>query len=124
MIRAGKLKPLAAIGASDIKLGDIVIPAITKDIPNLPPAENFVGIWLPKDVPAEVTETLQKVWVETLSKSAELDKLCTTRGCGAKPLAGADAEAVGKPAIQAAAWSLFDRGVAKVSPDTVGIARP
>ena len=124
MIRAGKLKPLAAIGASDIKLGDLVIPAITKDIPNLPPAENFVGIWLPKDVPAEVTETLQKVWVETLSKSAELDKLCTTRGCGAKPLAGADAEAVGKPAIQAAAWSLFDRGVAKVSPDTVGIARP
>ena len=123
MIRAGRLKPLAAIGASEIKLGDLIIPAITKDIPNLPPAENFVGIWIPKDVPAEVTETMQKIWVETLSKSAELEKLCTTRGCGAKPLAGEDSMAVGRPAVQAAAWSLFDRGIATVSPDTLGIPR-
>lgn len=124
MIRAGKLKPLAAIGTTDIVLGDITIPSITKDLPNLPSAENFVGIYLPEGVPQDVIDTLQAVWTETLDKSKGLNELCTTRGCGVKPIAGEEAMATATPAVASAAWGLFDRGEAKVSPDTLGIARP
>lgn len=124
MIRAGKLKPLAAIGTTDIVLGDLTIPSITSDLPNLPPAENFVGIYLPADVPQEVVDTLQAIWTDTLNGSAALNELCSTRGCGMKPISGDDAMAVGTPAIASAAWGLYDRGQATMSPDELGIDRP
>lgn len=124
MIRAGRLKALAAIGSTAITLGDLTIPPITDTLPNLPSAENFVAIFLPKGVPPEVAETLEKIWVDTLSKSEDLATLCTTRGCGMNPMAGDAALAIAKPAVQAAAWGLFDRKEAKVSPEELGIPRP
>ncbi len=124
MIRAGRLKPLAAIGTTDIVLGSITIPSIVSDLPNLPPAENFVGIYLPADVPQEVVDTLQTVWTQTLSASKSLNELCSTRGCGVKPISGDEAMAVGAPAIASAAWGLYDRGQATMSPDELGIDRP
>ena len=124
MIRAGRLDALAAIGSTPIKLGDITIKPITDTLPNLPPAENFVGIYIPSGVPEEVIDTMNKVWVETLSASDSLATLCATRGCGTSPLAGEEAMSAVLPAIQAAAWSLFDRNEAKISPDEVGIPRP
>lgn len=124
MIRGGRLKPLAAIGTTAIKLGDLTIEPITADLPNLPPAENFVGIYLPAGVPQEVADKLESVWSDTLSKSAGLSQLCTARGCGVKPVAGDEAIAIATPAIAAAAWGLYDRGDAKISPEELGIARP
>jgi len=124
MIRAGKLKALAAIGITPIKLGDITIPPITEALPDLPPAENFVGIYLPEGVPEEVVAALEKVWVDTLSSSDNLAKLCATRGCGMNPMAGDAAMSAAMPAIQAAAWSLYDRKETSVSPEELGIARP
>src|SRR5690606_9042601 len=119
---AGRLKPLAAIGTTDIVIGDITIPSIMSDLPNLPSAENFVGIYLPEGVPQEVIDTLQSIWTDTLGGSAALYELCTTRGCGVKPLAGDDAMAIATPAIASAAWGLFDRGEAKISPEELGVA--
>ncbi|MEO4042832.1 tripartite tricarboxylate transporter substrate-binding protein [Hoeflea sp. CAU 1731] len=124
MIRAGRLTPLAAIGTTEIKLGDLSIPPITAQLPNLPPAENFVGIYLPDGVPQEVLDTLEAVWTETLSGSKGLQQLCTSRGCGVKPVAGDEAMKSANPAIAAAAWGLYDRGDAKMSPEEMGIARP
>ncbi|MCO5071269.1 MAG: tripartite tricarboxylate transporter substrate binding protein [Rhizobiaceae bacterium] len=124
MIRAGRLKPLAAIGTTEIKLGDLAIQPITAQLPNLPPAENFVGIYLPAGVPQEVIDKLESVWTKTLSDSQGLNQLCTSRGCGVKPVSGAEAKAAANPAIAAAAWGLYDRGDAKMSPDDLGIKRP
>ena len=124
MIRAGRLKPLAAIGTTPITLGDQKIHAITDDLPNLPPTENFVGIYLPKGTPPEVVEAVTKIWVDTISNSKDLATLCETRGCGVAPMAPETAIAATAPLISSAAWGLFDRGEAKVSPDTLGIARP
>ena len=124
MIRAGRLKPLAAIGTTPIVLGNTTIPPIVGDLPNLPPSENFVGIYLPQGTPPEVVETLSKAWVEVVSKSKDLATLCQTRGCGVAPKAPAEALAAADPLIRAAAWGLFDRGEAKVSPDTLGIKKP
>lgn len=123
MIRAGKLKPLATVGSTPLTIGTVEIPSILEDLPNLPPSENLVGIYLPEGVPDEVVQTLQKVWVETLSKSEKLAELCETRGCGVNPMEGETAMNAATPLVQAAAWGLQDRGEAKTSPDTLGIPR-
>ncbi len=124
MIRAGRLKPLAAIGMTSLTLGDQKIHAIIDDLPNLPPAENFVGIYLPAGTPDDVIATLNKIWADTVSNSKDLATLCHTRGCGIAPMTPEKALAVADPLIRAAAWSLYDLGQAKVSPDTLGIPRP
>lgn len=124
MIRAGRLKALAAIGTTDIVLGDLTIPSIIADLPNLPSTENFVGVYLPVGVPQEVVDTIEAAWVKTLSASEDLKTLCTTRGCGLNPIAGEEAHAVAWPAIQAAAWALYDRNEAQTSPEELGIPRP
>ena len=48
MIRAGRLMPLAAIGRTPLTIGDQKIHPISDEFPNLPPTENFVGIYLPE----------------------------------------------------------------------------
>ena len=124
MIRAGRLTALASVGTTQVVLGDIVIAPITDVLPDLPSAENFVGIYLPEGVPDEVVAKLQSVWTETLTSSKGLNELCETRGCGVKAVSGEDAMAVAVPAVQAAAWALFDRNEAKMSPEDLGIPRP
>ncbi len=124
MIRAGRLKPLAAIGRTAVTLGDQKIHPISDDFPNLPPTENFVGIYLPEGTPADVVDTLSKAWVEIVSNSKDLANLCETRGCGVAPMAPEAALKAADPLIAAAAWGLYDRGEAAESPEKFGIMRP
>ncbi len=124
MIRAGRLKPLAAIGRTAVVLGNQKIHPISDDFPDLPPTENFVGIYLPDGTPDEVIDTLSKAWVEVVSNSKDLANLCETRGCGVAPMAPEAARAAADPLIAAAAWGLFDRGEAAESPEKFGIMRP
>lgn len=124
MIRAGRLTPLASIGRTAIKLGDQAIPPISDQYPDLPPTENFVGIYLPVGTPDDVVAALTDVWVETLSNSEDLATLCATRGCGVAPMAPEEALSAVDPLIAAAAWGLYDRGEAKNSPADFGIERP
>ena len=69
-------------------------------------------------------KTIEKIWAETISKSEALKKYAVTRGALFAPSYGEAAQKATVPAVQANAWLLFDSGKAKVSPDTVGIARP
>lgn len=122
MIRAGKLRPLAVFSSSPMTLeGAGTIPSINDTYPDIAATENFVGIYLPKDVPEEVLETLASVWKETLSKSEALATLCSTRGCGINLMARDEAQAASMPLVQAAAWGIFDRKEHAVSPADVGI---
>lgn len=125
MIRGGRLRPLAVIGSTPMQLeGYGEIPAITDVVPNLGPTENLLGVFLPGDVPDEVTAKLDAVWDETVTNSEGLATLCSTRGCGVLPLSGQAAQDATKPLIEAAAWGIFERNEHKVSPEDLGIARP
>jgi hypothetical protein len=53
-----------------------------------------------------------------------MKKYATSRGALFSPLSGEAAQKAVFPAVQANAWNLFNSGKAKVSPDTVGIAKP
>mgnify|MGYP001040009994 CR=1 FL=1 len=125
MIRAKRIRPLAVVGDTALELeGYGTISPITQELQDFKAPANYFGIFVPKGVPAEVVQTLEKIWAEKISNSEALKKYAASRGALFAPAYGADAQAKAMPAVQANAWLMADGGKAKVSPDTVGIPRP
>jgi tripartite-type tricarboxylate transporter receptor subunit TctC len=125
MIRGKRIRPLATVSDKPLELeGFGTIEPLSKTLPGFKAPVNYFGIFIPKGVPDEVVKTVEKIWVDNISKSEVLKKYATSRGALFSPLYGAEAQAAVAPAIQANTWLLFDSGKAKVSPETLGIARP
>lgn len=124
-IRAKRIRPLAAVSDKPLELeGFGTIEPITKTLPNLKVATNYFGIFIPKGVPPEVVATVTKIWNENIRNSEALKKYAVSRGALFQPVGGDDAQKAAAPAIAANAWLMHDSGKTKVSPDTLGIARP
>ena len=124
-IKAKRLKPLAALNDKPVMLeGYGEIPAITQWVPNMKPAVNYFGIWVPKNAPAEVIKTMEMVWQNKIAKSDVLKKYADSRSAIFAPLYGQQAFDGGMKMVQPTVWMYFDAGKAKVSPDAIGIARP
>ncbi|HXE48694.1 MAG TPA: tripartite tricarboxylate transporter substrate binding protein [Ramlibacter sp.] len=125
MIRGKRLRPLATVSDKPLELeGYGTIPPLSQVLPGFSAPANYFGIFLPKGVPDEVVKTLEKLWAENISKSEALKKYANSRGALFAPLSGEAAQKAVFPAVQANAWLLYNGGKAKVSPDTVGIAKP
>ncbi len=125
MIRAGRIRPLAVIGTEPLELsGYGTIPPVTKWLPDISLATNYFGIWAPKDVPAEVRETMAKVWADKISSSKALKDYAADRGALFTPYYGDDAydRAIGM--VRQNAWLLYDAGKAPNDPSTFGIEKP
>lgn len=125
MIRGKRLRPLAAVGDKPLNLeGYGTIPPMTNFVSKFSEPANYFGIFVPKGVPKDVTDTLNKIWVEKIAKSEKLRQYAEGRGALFAPSSGDQAQKLVFPAIQANAWTLQESGKAKVSPDTVGIPKP
>ena len=125
MIRAKKLRPLAALTPDDLAIeGYGAVPSATKWLPKVAADPVYFGIWIPKCAPREVVETMNKVWKEKIAKSKALKNFADMRGQIVAPYSGEEAMKKAMPTIVNAAWGLYDGGKAKVKPDTVGMPRP
>jgi len=125
MIRAKKIRPLAVVGDKALEIeGFGSVPPLSQFIPGFKDPINYFGIFVPKGVPAEVTATLDKAWATQMANNETLKKYAQSRGALFAPMAGETAQAAVFPAIQSYAWTQQAAGKAKVSPDTVGIAKP
>jgi len=125
MIRGKRLRPLATVSDKPLELeGYGTIPPLSDTIPGFTAPTNYFGIFIPKGAPDEVIATVEKIWKQTISNSEAVKKYATSRGALFAPSSGEAAQKAVFPAVQANAWLLFDSGKAKVSPDTVGIAKP
>jgi hypothetical protein len=125
MIRAKKLRPLAALAPEDLVIdGYGTVPSVTKWLPKVAADPIYFGIWIPKCAPKDVVETMNKVWKEKIAKSKALQDFAKLRGQIVTPYFGEDAQKRAWPSIVNAAWGLQDGGKAKVKPDTVGMPRP
>jgi tripartite-type tricarboxylate transporter receptor subunit TctC len=125
MLRAQRLRPLAVISDKPLELeGFGTIPPITEAVSGFTPTDNYFGIFVPKGVPAEVSQTLDMVWENVISKSDAIKGYATKNGAiFAAPHGGKAVDAV-MPAVRTTAWQLHAAGKSKVAPDTVGIAKP
>ena len=125
MIRAKKIRPLAVVSDKPLEIeGFGTVPPLSQFIPGFKDPINYFGIFVPKSVPAEVTQTLDKIWATEMVKSAALRNYAQSRGAMFAPMHGPDAQNAVFPAIQAYAWTQHAAGKSKVSPDTVGIPKP
>jgi tripartite-type tricarboxylate transporter receptor subunit TctC len=125
MIRGKRIVPLAVISDKPLELeGFGTIPAITAAVQGFKPDANYFGIFVPKGVPAEVTQTLDKVWTDVIAKSDTLKTYAAKNGAQFAPLSGKAALDGVMPAIKTTAWQLHEAGKSKVAPDTVGIPKP
>ncbi len=125
MIRGKRLRPLATVSDKPLELeGYGTIPPLSATLPGFTAPANYFGIFIPKGVPDDVIKTLEKIWAENIAKSEAIKKYASSRGALFAPSSGEAAQKAVFPAVQANAWLLFNGGKAKVSPDTVGIAKP
>ena len=125
MIRAKRIRPLAVVGDKALEIeGFGRVPPLSDFIPGFKDPINYFGIFVPKSAPAEVAQTLEKIWSTEISKNEALRKYAQSRGAIFAPSAGDEAQKAVFPAIQAYAWTQQAAGKAKVSPDTVGIPKP
>jgi tripartite-type tricarboxylate transporter receptor subunit TctC len=125
MIRGKRLRPLATIGDKPLTIDNFgTIPPLSDTIPGFTAPTLYFGIFIPKGVPDEVIQTLQKIWTDNIANNDAVKQYATSRGALFNPLAGEAAQKAAFPAVQANAWLLFNSGKAKTSPDTVGIPAP
>jgi len=125
MIRGKRLRPLATVSDKPLELeGFGTIPPLSNTVPGFSAPANYFGIFLPKGVPDDVVKTLERIWTQNIANSESIKKYANSRGALFAPSFGDAAQKAVFPAVQANAWLLFNGGKAKVSPDTVGIAKP
>jgi tripartite-type tricarboxylate transporter receptor subunit TctC len=125
MIRGKRLRPLATIGDKPLTIdGYGTIPPLSDTLPGFTAPALYFGIFLPKGVPDDLIQTLQKIWADNIAKNEALKQYANNRGALFAPLSGDAAQKAAFPAVQANAWLLFNSGKAKTSPDTVGIPAP
>lgn len=127
MIKGNRVRPLAVLADAPLTIeGYGTIPPITDFVPdfNAPGLVIQVGVFVPKGVPDEVIARLEEVWKNDIATSETLKAFAASRGSIFYPVSGDEAMTNAKAAVAEAAWRMFDTGVAKVSPDTLGIPRP
>ena len=124
MIKAKRLRPLAVVANQPLTIeGYGTIPAITDFVKNFPEVTTGFGIFIPKGVPPEVVATVDKLWAEKIATSEKLKKYAAEKGALFTPLYGKAAYDAVWPTVVTDAYLLQDAGLAKVSPESVGIKR-
>lgn len=125
MIRGKRLRPLATVGSKPLTIeGYGEIPPLSAVVPGLIAPLNYFGIFIPKGVPDEVIKTMETIWADKMPGNEALTKYATSRGALYDPLYGEKAQKAVFEAVQINAWNIYDRGMGKVSPATVGIPKP
>jgi tripartite-type tricarboxylate transporter receptor subunit TctC len=122
MIRAKRLKPLAALSDEPLELsGYGTIPSIKEWIPKLPAVTTQFGILIPKGVPQNVIDTVDRVWNSEIAHSATLKQWADDRGALMTVMSGSAAQAAVWPTVVSSAWMMNTAGLTRASPDTIGI---
>ena len=124
MIKGKRLRPLAVVGEQALTIeGFGTIPPITQFVANFPKVTTGFGIFIPKGVPPEVVATVEKLWAERIVNSEKLKKYAAEKGALLTPLYGKAAYDAVWPTVVTDAYLLQDAGMAKVSPESLGIKR-
>ena len=126
MIRGGRLRPLAVLSTEPLELaGHGTIPPVTEWVPEISLADNYFGIWAPKDVPEEVFATMDQVWADKIANSKAL------AGLRRRPRRPVHARITARTRTSAPwAWSartpgcLYEAGKAPNDPSQFGIEKP
>ena len=124
MIKGKRLRPLAVVADQALTIEGVgTIPPITQFVKDFPKVTTGFGIFIPKGVPQEVVATVEALWAERVAKSEKVRKYAAEKGALFTPLYGKAAYDAVWPTVVTDAYLLQDAGMAKVSPESLGIKR-
>lgn len=126
MFISGDMRALANFTAEDITLENgTVIPSILKFVPELEaklPMGETTGIAVPKGQPDYVLEALDKSFDDAL-KNEDFLAFCKTKGFIVTGMGREEAAGYVDKLASTVTWTLYDCGVATISPEEFGISR-
>ena len=124
MIKGKRLRALAVVADQPLSIEGVgTIQPITQTLPGFPKITTAFGIFIPKGVPQEVVTTMDRVWSERIGKSDKIKQYAQQKGALFTPSSGKQAYDVVWPTVVEDAYMLQDAGMAKVSPESIGIKR-
>ncbi|HEU4352984.1 MAG TPA: tripartite tricarboxylate transporter substrate binding protein [Burkholderiales bacterium] len=124
MIKGKRLRALAVVADQPLTIEGVgTIEPITKTLANFPKITTAFGIFIPKGVPQEVVTTMDRVWGERVAKSDKIKQYAQQKGALFTPASGKQAYDIVWPTVVEDAYMLQEAGMAKVSPESIGIKR-
>lgn len=127
MLVSGDMRALAVFTEQDLTLENgTVIPSITTVLPDLAaklPMGETTGLLMPKGIDEGILEKLDASFAEAM-KDEKFLEFCATKGFDVTAMTREESAAYVNNLQSVVAWTLFDAGVAKVSPEEFDIARP
>jgi len=124
MLKGKRLRPLAVVADQPLTIEGVgTIQPITQTLAGFPKITTAFGIFIPKGVPAEVAATMEKVWAERIAKSDRIKQYAQQKGALFTPSSGKAARDVVWPTVVEDAYMLQAAGMAKVTPESIGIRR-
>ncbi len=125
MIKAGKIRPLAALSSQPLDVEGIdPIPPITNWLPDMPTAPAYFGVFIPTGAPQEVYDTVDGIWKDKVSTSEALKTYALQHGAIFDPAFGDAAVEKAMPVITMQACARAKAGEAAVDPSTIGVTCP
>ncbi|QDL92422.1 tripartite tricarboxylate transporter substrate binding protein [Paroceanicella profunda] len=124
-VKAGRMKVIALmdVTANDALPGVAPITDTHPEFKDYLPWGPFFGVFVKKGTPEEAVAKLTEAYAAG-AENPDFVKLMDGRGYSVMNMSGAEAEAFLTRWQSVTAWLLQDAGVAKVSPETLGIPRP
>lgn len=124
MLKGKRLRALAVVADQPLSIDGVgTIQPITQTLSSFPKITTAFGIFIPKGVPQEVVSTMDRVWSERVARSEKIKQYAQSRGALFTPSTGKQAYDVVWPTVVEDAYMLQEAGMAKVSPESLGIKR-
>lgn len=128
LLRSGDLVALAALTEDDLTLDGVsyTIPSIKSFIPeteSVLPCGDAFGLMFPSDVPQEAKDVLEAAYLKAC-ESDSAKTFANEKGVMLEAMTMEESNALRDSTASMVCWILYDSGVATVSPEEFGIARP
>ena len=124
MLKGKRLRALAVVADQPLTIEGVgTIQPITQTLKTFPKITTAFGIFIPKGVPQEVVTTMDRAWSERIAKSEKIKQYAQQRGALFTPSSGKQAYDLVWPTVVEDAYMLQEAGMAKVSPESIGIKR-
>lgn len=125
-IKGGKMRPLAMVEVAPYELaGHGTIPAVGAKYPDIGkmPARQWLGFAVPADTPKAVTDKIDAAFQKAM-KDEEILSAAKRLNLNLVGAYGDESQKILTQMESAVSWKLQELGVAKVSPEQLGIAKP
>ncbi len=124
-VKSGRLRTLGMVEMTPTEFAGQKFPAIGEKYPDIQkiPARQWLGFAVPADTPKATTDRLDAAFVKAMKDEA-LQKFASDRNLNLIGAYGDESMKILSAVEKGMSWKMYELGIAKISPDTLGIPKP